>query len=391
MQQEILALGLMSGTSGDGVDAILLGLASLTQPCLPRLLGSAALPFPPALTATLQRPAELSVQQLAELHQVTLPGAYAAAVQQIDGWQRAQICGMHGQTIWHQPPPHPLPCTYQIGNPAVLAQHLGLPVVGDLRTADMLLGGQGAPISPVAHWFFGRALAPAIDASLLVVNLGGICNLTYVTPELQDVLGYDVGPGMVLSDAFARLSSAGRLDCDRHGQLSAGGRRIDALMGEIAAHPFLQRRPPKSTGKEDFGSHYFAPLLARYAAQATAADIAFSLLAATLEALAAAVARDPNMPAAPRTLLLTGGGAKNPTLVGEARRLFPQSQVTVHADGVFAPAHHEPAAMALIAARTQAGLPSAIAGVTGARAAAVLGQVVWPMPRLAAGALRPPA
>ena len=242
--EPINVVGLMSGTSGDGVDAVLLRFAGAQTPHLPELLGEAHQAFPAELSAALQRPSELSLEQLAILHQVALPAAYAAAVQAIPGWERASLCGMHGQTVWHRPPPQDQPCTLQIGNAGVLAQRLQRPVVADMRTADMLQGGQGAPIAPVAHWFFGRGLAPEARDGLLVVNLGGICNLSWVTPALEDVCGYDVGPGMVYSDAFARASTDGRLSCDLDGQLSQGGQLLPALQAKLLAHPFVAGRRP---------------------------------------------------------------------------------------------------------------------------------------------------
>jgi len=246
-------------------------------------------------------------------------------------------------------------------------------VVGDLRGADIALGGQGAPIVPFTHWFF----TPAQDAPRLVVNFGGICNFTYVAKRVDEVLAYDVGPGMMLSDAFARRATRGRLSCDRDGMLSRGGRVVERIVEDVAAHPFVQRSPPKSTGREDFGEHFFEPLFHRHR-RCRPADVARSLLAATARILRVSVERDRRIPSALGEILLCGGGAKNPVLVSEVRASFGDATVRVARAGVFAPEHHEPAAMALIAARTLSGLISSLPRVTGAKRAAILGHVHAP-------------
>jgi anhydro-N-acetylmuramic acid kinase len=370
----VIALGIMSGTSADGVDAVLLELASVTRRHEPRVLASAHVAYPASLRADLIRPSELLAPRVAELH-YALAEIYAKAVRAVRGWRRASVCGLHGQTIWHAPPPSKPACTLQIGSSAVLATRIGKPVVGDFRGADVALGGQGAPIVPFSHWFF----TPASECPRLVVNFGGICNFTFVARRVEDVCAYDVGPGMMLSDAFAERASGGRLACDEDGKLSRGGTVIDRLLGEIVSHPFVRRRPPKSTGREDFGRSFFEPLFRRYA-RARPADVAATLLAATVKILCVTVERDRRIPSDLSNVLLSGGGAKNPTLGAHVRAAFPHASVEVARAGVFLPEHHEPAAMALIAARTLARLASSLPRVTGARRAAILGHVHFPTP-----------
>jgi anhydro-N-acetylmuramic acid kinase len=368
----VIAIGVMSGTSADGVDAVMLELESATRRHEPRVLGHAHRAYPPRLRADLVRPGELAVGRVAELH-FTLPEIYAKTVRAIRGFRRADVCGMHGQTIWHAPPPSRPACTLQIGSSAALAVRLGIPVVGDLRGADVALGGQGAPIVPFSHWFF----TPPSRCPRLVVNFGGICNFTYVARRVEDVRAYDVGPGMMLSDAFAAAVSGGRAGFDENGRMSRGGRVIDRLVDAIAAHPFVRRSPPKSTGREDFGRHFFEPLFRSYR-RARPSDVARSLLAATARILRLTVERDDDIPRTVPEILLSGGGAKNPVLVEHVRAEFPRSRVDVAKAGVFLPELHEPAAMALIAARTWKGLPSALPAVTGADRSAILGHIHAP-------------
>jgi anhydro-N-acetylmuramic acid kinase len=368
----VIAVGVMSGTSADGVDAVMIELQSAGRRHTPRVLGHAHRPFAAALRGDLVRPGELGARRIAELH-FALAESYAKTVRALHGWRRAEVCGMHGQTIWHAPPPSRPACTLQIGSSAVLAQRLGMPVVGDLRGADIALGGQGAPIVPFAHWFF----TPLADCPQLVVNFGGICNITYVARRLEGVRAYDVGPGMMLSDAFADRTTGGRASFDRDGRLSERGRVIERIVQDVASHPFVRRRPPKSTGREDFGRHFFEPIFRRHRGE-RAADVARSLLAATARILRLSVDRDRAIAGEPRRIVLSGGGARNPVLVSQVRACFPRSEVEVARSGVFAPAHHEAAAMALIGARTLSRLPTSLPAVTGASKPAILGHVHLP-------------
>jgi anhydro-N-acetylmuramic acid kinase len=365
----ILAVGIMSGTSGDGVDAVLLGLDSVEQRHEPRVLDLVHVPFEAELRAELTNPSALSLARLSELH-AELPRRYADAVGRLDGWAGCEVVGMHGQTVWHGPPSagHATPNTLQIGSSSILAAALAKPVVGDLRAADMFHGGEGAPIVPFAHWFF----TPAGEAGRLVVNIGGIANITHVTTALDDVVGYDIGPGMMIADYLARRLSGGELDYDRDGVLSRGARLEPEVVDHILSHAFFAKPPPCSTGREDFGQHYAEALEARFAGL-PGADLLRSVLAVTAHTIAQAAARvGAREPV--RELLLTGGGANNPTLLADTRALLDVPVRTADA-GVFAASCHEPAAIALIAARTFAGLPSSLPRVTGARRSTILGHV----------------
>ncbi len=373
----ILAVGIMSGTSGDGVDAILLALESERDRHTPRVLDHAHLPFEASLQAELRDPCAMTLPRLSELH-AELPRRYAQTVRMLDGWEHCHVVGMHGQTLWHGPPSaaaslgHKTPNTLQIGSTSILAEALAKPVVGDLRAADMYYGGEGAPIVPFTHWFF----TPRGQSDRLVVNIGGIANVTHVTEALDDVVGYDIGPGMMIADVLARRMSSGDLEFDRDGVLSRGGKVSQSIVDHILAHPFFSKPPPRSTGREDFGQAYAERVMERFG-DVPDRDLLTSVLAVTAQTIVrtAAVERQ-----GVRCVLLTGGGAKNPTLV----RLVEQGlslPIERAESGVFAASNHEPAAIALIAARTLAGLPSSLPGVTGASRPAVLGHVARPTPQ----------
>lgn len=373
-------IGLMSGTSCDGVDALLLELEHVDHRHAPRVLGHVYHPFPSALQEQLRAPEALQMPEISELGYV-LAQRYADAVRELSQWSTAEVVGMHGQTVWHRPPSQAgggRSHTLQLGSSAVLAHALGLPVVGDMRAADLALGGEGAPIAPLAHWMF----TPPEHAGRLVVNVGGIANVTLVTERKDDVLASDVGPGMMITDALARHVSGGAQAYDRDGELSAGGRPVAAVVEQVLSHPFFSRPLPRSTGREDFGAAMVAALLERFS-QVPAADLLASSLEATARAIVRAATED--LPGVTE-LVLTGGGARHPGLLARVRELaVPRPlgtplPVVVHDDGPLAPQHHEPAAMALIAARTLHRLPSSLPQVTGARASAVLGHIAWPTP-----------
>lgn len=368
------AIGLMSGTSCDGVDALLLELEHVDRRHAPRVLGHVHHPFPEALQEQLRAPEALRMPEISELGYL-LAQRYAEAVRELPQWSSAEVVGMHGQTVWHRPPSQAAggrAHTLQLGSSAVLAHALGLPVVGDMRAADLALGGEGAPIAPIAHWMF----TPPERAGRLVVNVGGIANVTLVTEARDDVLASDVGPGMMITDALARHASGGARAYDHDGELSAGGRPIADAVALVLSHPFFSRPVPRSTGREDFGAAMVAALLGRFGG-APAADLLASSLEATARAIVRAATEDLR---GVTELVLTGGGALHPGLFARVQALAAPCPVVVHDDGPLAPQHHEPAAMALIAARTLHRLPSSLPRVTGARAPAVLGHVAWPTP-----------
>lgn len=373
------AIGIMSGTSADGIDAILLELESVEARHTPKVLASVHTAYPTEVRRELVRPEALSLSRIAELHH-ELPLLYAEAVTALPDHGSAIVVGMHGQTVFHRPPSQNprVPCTLQIGSTAVLAERIGLPVVGDMRSADLAWGGEGAPIVPFAHWFF----TPPERAGTLVVNVGGIANVTHVAPRAEDVTAEDIGPGMMIVDALVSATTGGDASYDVDGRFSREGQVIPAIVARILAHPFFARPRPRTTGREDFGGEFVDALRAEFAS-ASGSDLLRSAIEATALSIENA-ARERNATA----VLLTGGGALNPTLVEAVGAHAAGRSVSVAEEGVFAPSHHEPAAMALIAARTWSGLPSNLPAVTGAARAVVLGHVCRPSWRVGDEALK---
>lgn len=368
-------LGLMSGTSADGVDAVLVDLRGPCHRPRWRLLASVERPYPPALRQRLIAVGQgepLSTGELLELSEaVTEQQALAARACDPDG--QAQLVGCHGQTVWHRPP-----AGGRRGGSLQLLQGPGLaallqrPVVFDFRAGDLALGGQGAPLVPPA------------DAALLghgagwrgVLNLGGIANITLIPPATgperrAPLRGWDCGPANSLIDLAVQQLSDGRLSHDAGGAWAARGNADEGLIQRWLQEPYLRQRPPKSTGREQFGASDLERRLAAMAGLSPADRLA------TLTAFSAAcVAQD--LQPRPLELLVAGGGARNSTLMAELQRRCQGTIVRPLADLGIGSQQREALAFALLAWWHQRRHCSNAPTVTGASARTVLGVCAWP-------------
>ena len=363
----------MSGTSLDGVDYALCDIS----PGDLRLRKLWSVKFPLALRARLHEAArgEARSWAVAQLHH-DLGRFYAARALAGIGRVRPQIVGLHGQTIFHSPN-RKAPATFQIGEPAYLAEALRVPVVSNFRAGDLAAGGQGAPLATVFHVrAFGQR-----GRHVCVNNLGGISNVTSIDwrrGREPQVRAFDTGPANVLIDLAMRELSGGRLHFDRGGRCAARGRVCDALLKRWLRHSFFLLKPPKSTGRELFGESFFKPAFrqARDAGLAEA-DVVASFTAFTARSLAMNYRL--HLPGPPDLVVLAGGGASNPVLrrmvLEELLRLNHQVEVRASAELGWLPQSVEPAAFALLAwlrmNRRAGNLPI----TTGASAAVLLGQV----------------
>jgi anhydro-N-acetylmuramic acid kinase len=354
----VLAIGLMSGTSQDGVDVALIDtdgerIAQLgATACRPyskteRTLLRRATAAAANLTERTARP-----DLVAEAEQL-VNDAHAEAVQAFmdaNGLAPRNLAavGFHGQTLLHRPERG---LTLQIGDGSALAARLGVPVVYDFRAADVAAGGQGAPLAPIFH----RALVRQLGRKppIAVLNLGGVANVTYIDGD--ELIACDTGPGNALLDDFLRLRTGRPLDTD--GRKAAAGAVDETMIARLLQHPFFAAPPPKSLDRNDF----------RGFLGDTLDGIGTEDGAATLTALtAAAVARVvPHLPHPPGTWIVAGGGARNPTLMRMlAKRLAPAHIESAH-DAGWSIDSLEAQAFAYLAVRSLRGLPISFPGTTG--------------------------
>ena len=373
--KSLLTLGIMSGTSIDGVDYALCDITS-------RKLKLCALwkaPFPPPLTRRLHDAARgaSSSWELAQLHH-DLGRFYAHAARRFLTNRRfkPQLVGLHGQTVFHQPDAK-APATLQIGEPAYLARALRVPVVSNFRAADLAAGGQGAPLATAFHV---RVFGVKGQHSC-VNNLGGISNVTSIDwrrGAAPRVLAFDTGPANVLIDLAVRTLTRRRLTFDRNGRRAGRGKVCHPLLAEWLKHPFFLIDPPKSTGREEFGEKFFATVLSQARRRKLGID---DLLATLTEFTARSIALNYrlHLRSAPHVVILAGGGAKNPVLrrgfVEALGRLGIEATVGTTAEAGWPVASIEPAAFAWLAWLRFNGLPGNFPETTGARTSVLCGQI----------------
>ena len=363
-----LFIGLMSGTSLDGVDGV---LADFSGPQA-RILAHHAMPFAPALKQELLA---LNTPSDNELHRAALAAnglvrVYAQTVQALlaDTHTHARnVCaiGAHGQTVRHQPGAFDdTGYTLQLNNPTLLAELTGIDVVADFRSRDVAAGGQGAPLVPVFHQgIFGQT-----DKTVGVLNIGGIANLSVLRAE-GDVLGFDCGPGNALLDHWCQAHTGYAFDND--GAWGASGTVIEPLLHTMLAEPFLHQAPPKSTGRDLFHPTWLAHQLSGYA-NAKPADVQATLTEFTAHACVNDVLRHA---ADAAELIVCGGGALNGLLMQRLQAGLPQVRVLSSAERGMPPLQVEAAAFAWLARQAVLGLPGNLPKVTGARGARILGGI----------------
>ncbi|HZP82051.1 MAG TPA: anhydro-N-acetylmuramic acid kinase [Chthonomonadaceae bacterium] len=389
-RQTMRIIGLMSGTSADGIDAALVEIAGGPRRFRWALRAFVCVPWEAGERAAILEAcrSDAPIQTIVALN-YRLGEAFAAAAEaaaQAAGVPMKQVDAIasHGQTVWHQPTPFDIAGTgaigtLQIGEPAVIAARTGCVVVADFRAADMALGGQGAPLVPFADY----ALFASKRETRVVQNLGGIANVTFLPAggTLADVRAFDTGPGNMLLDALTRRVTNGAQSYDANGDLAARGTVCLPLLAEFLAHPYFAVPPPKSTGREMFGEA-FAERFYRAARRrkCAAEDTLATATALTAETISRAY-HDWLLPHGPiQTVILGGGGVHNRTLVRLLSERLAPARLTTHAAFGLPDDAKEAVAFALLAYETLHGRPSNVPSATGARGPAVLGKIVLPPP-----------
>ena len=392
----MIVAGVMSGTSADGIDVALVRMGG-SRPVQP--LAHAGYPYPPRVRAAVlsaMNATSTSVADLARLN-FLLGELYADAVLATQRRFRVKIdlVGCHGQTLYHQGEAdnflgRKIATTWQTGEGAVIAARVGVPVVSDFRPADMAAGGKGAPLVPYLDYLWFRE--PRVGR--IVQNIGGIANLTAIPAAAlaEDVSAFDTGPGNMVIDAVTQ-KLFGR-SFDRNGKIAAAGDVIEPVLKPLLRAPFFRAKPPKTAGREEFGPEFVAGLL-RSCRGARKQDVVATATALTARSIADAVRKFVvnKITTSPRTrekwgtpnrstfqgIILSGGGARNRTLIGMiAEQLAPLGIVVRLSDEFGLPAQaKEAVAFAVLAYETWNRRPSNVPAATGAARPAVLGKISY--------------
>ena len=372
-------IGLMSGTSVDGVDAALVERTpGVRAPDAFRFVHGLTVPYPAHTRDLVLRCCAGEPMPIAEVGRlgVLLAEAFADAVRTLLAQagcppERVAVIGSHGQTVWHEPGGDP-PFTLQLGQGAVLAERTGIPVVEDFRAADVAAGGQGAPLVPYADF----VLLAHPTQTRVSHNIGGIANLTYLPAgcTLDEVIAFDTGPGNMILDALAVRATHGRWRFDRDGRIARRARVHADLVDRWLAHPYFSQAPPKSTGREQFGQAYVQRLLDENP------DVPIEDLLATAAELTARTMADGYrrwLPAEPAIdeVILCGGGAGNAYLVERLCALVPGVRVGRSDDHGVPADFKEAMAFAILALAALSGEPGNVRRATGAAGPRVLGKI----------------
>jgi anhydro-N-acetylmuramic acid kinase len=345
--------GIMSGTSLDGIDVAIVEMPAL------RTLAFRSTPYPAKV-----RQAVLSVSNtkthtgaISRLN-YELAELYAKAVNRLGP---VDLIGCHGQTVYHEGGRN----TLQLGEPAVLAERTGAPVVSNFRARDIAAGGEGAPLVPYLDYLLFRDPR----RTRVALNIGGIANITVIPPGArpEQVLAFDTGPGNMVIDALVLEFTRGKQNFDRGGKIAASAELDKALLKELLRDPYYRRKPPKSAGREQYGAA-FVERLKRSGRPLP--DLIATATLLTASAVARAVA-----PYGPADLIVSGGGAHNPQIVGHLAALLPDVTIATSGDfGVDVDAK-EAIAFAVMAYATWRGRPSNLPSATGATRSVLLGSV----------------
>lgn len=390
----MIVIGLMSGTSADGIDGAVVRLEGTPPSLAWEVLGHSHRSFAPELRAELLacfRPESSSVDRLCRLN-FALGRAFGAAA--LDAAREAglsmneiDLIGSHGQTLWHEPPFDRMGSTLQLGEPAVIAEMTGVPVVSNFRTRDMATGGQGAPLVPLADWLL-LSHPTKIRAAQ---NIGGIANVTFLPPlsvtqtqnppddfrgSANRVFAFDTGPGNLLIDEAARLATDGAWNYDRDGVLAAQGHVDESLLADWLAEPFFQQPPPRTTGRELFGTqraaHYWSQASQR---ELNPDDIVATLTALTVRSIEHAYRTF--LPVFPDEVIVSGGGARNHTLMALLTQCLLPAHLTTSEEYGLGIEAKEAVAFALLAYETWHKRPGNIPAATGASRGVVLGSLTY--------------
>ena len=368
--------GIMSGTSLDGIDVAIVDIRGRRiQPIAFR-----STPYNERVRQAILGVSNTTTTtaEIARLH-FLLGQLYAKAVQETCRRHRIplkslNLIGCHGQTIYHQGEPapflgHPVSTTLQIGEASVIAEALGVPVVSDFRTRDVAAGGKGAPLVPYLDYLLFRHP----KKGRVALNIGGIANITAIPPNARagEIIAFDTGPGNMVIDALTADFSKGRQRIDRDGRIASQGRLDRRLLDRLLADPYYRQPPPKTAGREQYGTEFLTRLKQRL----PLCDLITTATALTAATIALGIDRfiKPRMPV--DDLIAAGGGVHNRTLMGYLQAFLPAIRISHTADFGIDPDAKEAVAFAVLAYETYHQGPSNVPSATGANHAVILGKI----------------
>jgi len=379
-----LALGIMSGTSADGIDVALVCMAGRKA----SLENFAAFPFPSRVQKAILKLGEGRPVTTGEISQLNFLLGEIFATAALDACKKFRVApaqidviGSHGQTVFHQGVPssfngHRIASTLQIGDPSVIATRTGITTVGDFRPADMAAGGQGAPLVPFVDFLLYRH--PRIGRAAL--NIGGIANVTVIpaAAKLEDVFAFDTGPGNMVIDALVRHFTQGRKSFDRNAKMAVKGTLLPGLLSILLRDKYFPKFPPKTAGREQYGQQYVRSLLSwREVREAKPEDVIRTATILTALSILDALHNLVSPRAKIKELIVSGGGAHNPLLMAQLDaglnriRLRTADELGVRGDA------KEAFAFAVLACETLRRRPANVPGATGAKKGVVLGKVCY--------------
>jgi anhydro-N-acetylmuramic acid kinase len=363
-------IGLMSGTSADGIDAALVDIGADSKTVL---VATYHTPYPAEVLQDLTVLSEADQGEYPKLEELDrqLGVLFADAVNrllQVSGIDKSEISaiGSHGHTVRHEPDAAD-PFSLQIGMASVIAEQTGIVTVADFRTSDIAVGGQGAPLVPAFH----QAAFSSRNTNRTICNIGGIANVTYLPADKsQPVLGFDTGPGNTLMDHWIKQQKD--LDFDANGDWASQGERHDLLLNALMADAYFDQPPPKSTGKEHFNLHWVATIVETLSTEFKPIDVQATLAMLTATSIAKAIS---DFLSGTQEIYLCGGGCKNRHLVSLLKELCSPLPIDDTSALGVDPDWVEAVAFAWLAKQTLEGKPGNLPSVTGARSAVPLGKV----------------
>lgn len=366
-------VGLMSGTSTDGVDAAIVDIKNNKV----KLLAFDTFAYPPSLRQNILELGEQKTCRAADISNLNflLGEVFADAVIKLCrknkiSLKTIDLIGSHGQTIYHNPKGK-IPSTLQIGEPSIIAYKTGITTAADFRPKDIAGGGQGAPLVPFAdYWLFKDK-----KLNRTVQNIGGIANVTYLPVHCKpkDIIAFDTGPGNMIIDRIANILSKGKLHFDKDGKIAAKGRVDIKILNQMLVHPYFRKRPPKTTGREEFGGNY-TDIFYKKAKKMPPEDILATATAFTAVSISQAYKKF--LPSMPDEAILCGGGAQNKTLIKMLQQNLNGTIIRFTDDFGINCNAKEAVSFAILAYATIKGIANNIPSATGAKQSLILGKII---------------